>query len=590
MAELTKEQKRIIRLIEKEAIAAGLDPDFALAIASLESTFQHIPASDKTSTAFGPFQVNKATAQANGVDYEEMKKSPELAIQTGIKNLARHAQNPLFEGDPTRIAAAHRFGENSEYAKTGDTSKIDKTLATYLADAMDHFEGSEFPLSVVREKSAPEKSEEMDMGSTPLGSREAIDQDDGEKIDMGSQPLAQYSLTDQETSDRRLGAAEGAGIGAFLGAVKVPALGLYKKAYDYFHRAPQAQDVNAIIEAATKVNDAKAAAQAGGQGVAQTVSPTNGQVGAQGTGQASVQTGARAQGTQGESNLGPNAKYTKKFGDPVGLTQAEIASSTGMGKGEGQAWDIIKKARDANQRIAGSFGEGWVLDPERQIMVNTSAGSGPRGSSAPPAVPLQMPATQAHAEALQRQAEALNDARNWESAVNNARKVHGNATLHFNPQSSSDYRINQKINEYAGKAGNVGRTVMQSSPVRWGMGGLGVGYNLENAAQQYGHNTPIGNVSGTTSLGAALASGLSVVPKYASKAGPAAVALTAGSQALGDIDRGDYESAKANAYLGGLGLASLPVAIGALLPSSLNRGEEEELARRRMMKPTISRP
>jgi hypothetical protein len=59
---------------------------------------------------------------------------------------------------------------------------------------------------------------------------------------------------------------------------------------------------------------------------------------------------------------------------------------------------------------------------------------------------------------------------------------------------------------------------------------------------------------------------------------------------MGDINKGDYESAKANAYLGGLGLASLPIAIGALLPSSTNKNEKKELERRRKMAPTITNP
>lgn len=529
MAELTKEQKRIIRLIEKEAIAAGLDPDFALAIASLESTFQHIPASDKTSTAFGPFQVNKATAEANGVDYEEMKKSPELAIQTGIKNLARHAQNPLFEGDPTRIAAAHRFGENSEYAKTGDPSKIDKTLATYLADAMDHFEGSEFPLTVVREKSAPAKSEEMDMGSTPLGSREAIDQGDGEKIDMGSQPLAKYSVYDEDQSDRRLAAAEGAGAGAFIGAVKVPAIGLYKKAYDYFHRAPQSQDVETIIEAANKVNDAKAAAQAGGQGL---------------------------KAPSAYEPTGPNAKYTAKFGQGVQLTPAEIASSTGMGKGDTEAWGLIKKAREANQKIDALTGAGsYTLDPERNLLVDTSAGGGARGTQKVPVAPA-IPQAQ--------RAQSLADYEAWANAQNAARA----------PESA---------------AGKVVRNVVGSSPVKYGLAGAGIGYNLEDANQKFRDNDYIG---GLASLGAAGASGATLIPKYAARANPAAVALTTGSQMYGDIKAGKPQEAAETGLSGATAL--LPRIFGpigaALYSRGLNTGEEEELARRRRMPPTISRP
>ena len=124
--QLTEDQKKIIKIIVDEAKKQGIDPEFAVSLANLESEFKHIPANDKESTSFGPFQVNKGTAQANNIDYDEMVKNPELATRAGVINLARHAKNPLFEGDPARIAAAHRYGENSEFAKTGDLESLKK--------------------------------------------------------------------------------------------------------------------------------------------------------------------------------------------------------------------------------------------------------------------------------------------------------------------------------------------------------------------------------------------------------------------------------------------------------------------------------
>lgn len=523
MAGLTKEQKKIIRLIEKEAIDAGIDPDFAVALANLESTFQHIPAEDKKSTAFGPFQVNKATAQANGVDYEEMKKNPELAIKAGVKNIARHANNPLFEGDPSRIAAAHRYGENSEYAKTGDPKKIDATLKGYLVGVADHFPDAEFPQTVVVERREAPKGD--DMGSVPLGSTEPVPaQGDGEQMDMGSQPLAKYSIADENQADRRLAAAEGAGAGAFIGAVKVPAIGIYKKAYDYLHRAPQAQDVNTLIDAANKVNEAKAAAQAGGQGLKAPSMP---------------------------EPTGPNAKYTAKFGQGVQLTPAEIASSTGMGKGDTEAWGLIKKAREANEKIANLYGSGsYTLDPERGLMIDTSAGGGARGATKAPVAPALSEA---------QKAQSLADYEAWANAQNAARA----------PQST---------------AGKVLRSVATSSPVKYGLAGAGIGYNLEDASQKFKGNDYLG---GLASLGAAGASGATLIPKYAAKANPAAVALTTGSQMYGDIKAGRPQDA---AESGMTGLTALfPRVFGplsaALYSRGLNAGEEEELARYRSMQP-----
>lgn len=528
MAELTKEQKDIIRLIEKEAKKAGIDPDFAVAIASLESGFRHIPATDKKSTAFGPLQVNKATAEANGVDYEEMKKSPELAVRTGIMNLVRHANNPKFEGDPLRIAAAHRYGENSEFAKTGDPKFIDKTLAGYLADAMDHFPEQSFPERVYTKPSEKPVGEEMDMGTVPLGSEAPI-AGEGEQLDMGSQPLEGYSAYDQNAADRRLAAAQGAGVGTLFGAVKVPAIGLYKKAYDLLQEKTRAKDVGAIMEAANKINEANAAGQAGGQGLRAptAVEPT-----------------------------GPNAKYTAKFGQGVQLTPAEIASATGMGKGDTEAWGLIKKAREANQKIDALTGAGsYTLDPERGLLVDTSVGGGARGAQRAPTPMAPSP---------QKQAQALADYEAWANAQNAAGR------------------------EPSRLARGVG-TVVGSSPVKFGLAGAGVGYNIEDATQKFSEGDYLG---GLGSLGAAGASGLTLVPKYAARANPAAIGLTTGSQMYSDIKAGKPQEAAEAGLTGATAL--LPRIFGplsaALYSRGLNAGEKEELERRRMMQPTITRP
>ena len=160
--QLTEDQKKIIKIIVDEAKKQGIDPEFAVSLANLESGFKHIPANDKESTSFGPFQVNKGTAQANNIDYDEMVKNPELATRAGVINLARHAKNPLFEGDPARIAAAHRYGENSEFAKTGDLESLkkDPVLRSYLTDLADHFEGAQLPESIYKEPEVEKKAEE----------------------------------------------------------------------------------------------------------------------------------------------------------------------------------------------------------------------------------------------------------------------------------------------------------------------------------------------------------------------------------------------------------------------------------------------
>jgi len=529
MPELTPEQKKIIRLIEKEANAVGLDPDYAIALANLESGFRHIPAQVKegepASTSFGPFQVNKATAKANGIDYDEMVKNPELAVRAGIKNILRHVNNPnlmtenpdtgVKEIDPMRIAAAHRYGEGSDYAKTGNRKFIDPVLNEYLARAMEHFPDESFPESIYTAKDAEDKSNASNaigMGSVPLIAESQRERD--------------KALEEQDAWDRQVAAAGLGATGALVGAVKAPVFSAGQKLYEmirnYKNGKINPSDVEALIDA---------------QNIAK-------------------QTSAGAQTTQ--EATGPYAKYTKKFGDPIGLTEQEIATSTGMGKGEGEAWDKIKKAKEANKKIENLFGEGYKLDPQRQIMIDTSAGAGPRGA---PKQPVSM------AISAEEKAKQLMDYDNWLKAQVAARKAKDAVP-------------------------NVLNTVAGSSPVRFGFGGLGAGFNIADAYQKLSQEGALNTAGGLTSLGAAGASVLGAFPKFAARANPAAIALTTGSQIMGDLARNDRQAAAESGLTGLTALAprifGAPAA--ALYSRGLNEGEEEELKRRRKMAPTITAP
>lgn len=517
---LTPEQKKIIKEIEKQATTYGVDPDFAIALANLESNFQNIPAEDKSSTAFGPFQVNKATAEANGFDYEKMKSNPTIAIQAGISNLARHAKNPLFEGDPLRIAAAHRYGESSDYAKTGNTNLIDPTLREYLASAMEHFPDERFPETVYSDPRNVEKTGKAEAPDTSMGSI-ALGGENAKEI--------QDTLNEQDAFDRQVAAAQLGGAGALFGAVKAPVFSAGQKLFEmvrnYKNGKIDPSDVEALIDA---------------QNLAK-------------------QTSAGTSATQ--EATGPYAKYTKTFGDPVGLTQQEIATSTGMGKGEGEAWDKIKKAKEANQKITNLFGEGYKLDPQRQIMLDTSAGSGPRGAPKQPLPPAQV------ALSAEQQAKYLMDYDNWLKAQVAARTAKDSAPTAIG-------------------------TIAGSSPVRFGLAGAGAGFNLADAYQKLSQEGALNTASGLTSLGAAGTSVLGAFPKYAARANPAAIGLTTASQVMGDLARGDRQAAAESGLTGATALAprifGAPAA--ALYSRGLNVGEEEELKRRRKMAPTITAP
>jgi hypothetical protein len=302
---------------------------------------------------------------------------------------------------------------------------------------------------------------------------------------MGSQPLATYSPYEADKSDRYLGAAQGAGAGAFVGAVKVPAIGLYKKAYDYLHRAPQVQDVNAILEAANKV------------------------------GQADI--------------------------DTTGMTAGEkYAAKTGYGEGKGSVKNVVDR-----QKLASPSGKIAKRVYERQKAVDSLSQADEIAANA-------------------QKAKAAAEYQAWANSQNAARP---------NPNT----------------AGKVLGSIAGSSPVKYGLAGTGIGYNTEDAYQKFRDNDYLG---GLASTGAALASGATLIPKYAAKANPAAIALTTGSQAYGDIKAGKPQEA-AETTLSGLAALAPRIfgPIGAALYSGgLNKNEDEELARYRNMQPPHLRP
>ena len=223
MADLTEEQKRNIREIERQSIALGIDPNFGLAVAGAESDYRHIPANDPTSTAHGVFQVNKATAKTNKYDYDETVADYKKGIEVGLKNLIRHASNPLFQNDPTRIVAAHRLGENSDYAKTGDQKFLTPEIAGYIADVGERQPNAEFPQNVLI-TSPPEASTEAPSEGTTEGQGTS---------EYGGTGVGSYKdLAPPQSDPAETGSLAGA-VGLLGGATylaKKPVIGVMQKA------------------------------------------------------------------------------------------------------------------------------------------------------------------------------------------------------------------------------------------------------------------------------------------------------------------------------------------------------------------------
>jgi hypothetical protein len=556
MSTFSEDQKKTIRMIEEEAKKYGLDPDLAVAIASMESKFQHIPAGDKKSTAFGPFQVNRATAIANGFNYEDMKKDPKLAIEAGIKNLVRHITNDKlktlnpatgqYEVDPSRVVAAHRYGENSDYATTGDPSKIDKVLGSYIADVMEHFPNEQFPQSVYTEPSSNQQAstaqngQDTSMGRVPLGTEAPAAP--AAASDMGSVPLEGSNLdgylqnikNKEDQRDRTELAVELGGAGAALGAVKAPAFSLGKRIYDIAKTVKNgnvtSQDLMDVAEASNKI----------------------------------------PRSTANSNSLIPSeAQHTRAF---EGTTKEQGVTGRASQTTYQLRTEQIAEQKKEQARIIAELQRKGLL-PKTPPSLPGIVAATPAGIIAPTEAVESMPTDASRSSKLSQD-------------YDDYLRTLGGQAKNLPPETG----FFPKLKNVAGTVSNYAGSVLNSSPVRFGLAGLGVGQNIANADQQFG-TSKIGNVAGTASALGAGASALSVIPKLTSVANPVAMGLTTAGQALGDVNRGDYNSATGNAYIGALAtlMAKNPALAAALIPTNLNKGEDEELARYRSMPPRIDR-
>lgn len=321
---LTKEQKEIVREIVKQAKELGINPEFAVALANLESSFSHVPASDKESTAFGPFQVNKATAEANGVDYEEMKKDKSLAIKTGLMNLIRHSKNPDLmsvnpetgekEVDPARIIAAHRYGENSDFARTGDPKTIDPTLRSYMRDVAQHFPEQTFPTTVyappVAKEAEPAAVSEpkVEDQQTPMGY-------------LGEKARSLFDVSDMPKEVQAMVTAPvGAATGITAGSVRYPVQWVYHQIADDV-AAHEAAAKAASVEAPSSPYTPRQATQAAT--AAEEMEPTMTRTDRQ------IQGGVNEQGLTGRER---QSGYTERTGQIAArrANQEAIAKSQGL--------------------------------------------------------------------------------------------------------------------------------------------------------------------------------------------------------------------------------------------------------------------
>lgn len=113
----------IQEMIVQSAIAHGVDPNLALAVAFNESGFSTDALSYKG--AIGVMQLMPTTAQGLGVDPYNVQQN----IDGGILYLKQ--QLNTFGGDEAMAAAAYNAGPNGDWSNTVTTKYANDVVGTY---------------------------------------------------------------------------------------------------------------------------------------------------------------------------------------------------------------------------------------------------------------------------------------------------------------------------------------------------------------------------------------------------------------------------------------------------------------------------
>jgi hypothetical protein len=448
---LTPEQKKVAQQVYLAAEKYGLNPDFVLPLAYAESGFIQKARSERG--AQGVMQISEDAAKRYKCDPTDLADN----IDCGMRIIKSHIDNPKIGNDPYKVVIAYNTRSDTLNkfldAYNSDPENPEKHMhllpeATkkHIANIEDYFGGG-LPNVGVGETA---KDAETTAGTEPpkVDTSNDFKEDKKKVIDTSADDAEK-----KRNAERLMGAGMGALAGTGLGTAAAGVQGV--------------ADVGSAVLSAIRNQAVSTPAQT------TTTAPTTEtpyEIAKRAVEESSGTTKvAPTGGTTTPSS--PNSKYTAKFGENVGLTNKEIASATGMGKGEGEAWDIIKKARETTNKINKSFPGNWVFDPERQMMIDTSAGAGPRGTNRQPLTLAPSAEEQAAKNAFWAKHHADVDRLNkTQQAVQQAPKVAPVAQA----ATADSFPVLSKIMKGASYL---------KYPVLGGLTGLGIGYG---AADTYG--------------------------------------------------------------------------------------------------------
>ena len=115
------------QMIVQAAVAQGVDPNLALAVAQQESGFNQ--SAIGTSGEVGVFQLMPTTAQQLGVNPSDLQQN----INGGVTYLKQ--QLDTFGGDPAFAAAAYNSGPNGNFDSAQVTNYVNSVMRIYNKNA-----------------------------------------------------------------------------------------------------------------------------------------------------------------------------------------------------------------------------------------------------------------------------------------------------------------------------------------------------------------------------------------------------------------------------------------------------------------------
>ena len=246
---LNEEQLKIADKIIAAAERNGVDPDFALAMACVESNFN--PSARSKRGAVGVMQLMPDTAKELGVDEADIDQN----IEGGIKYLKSLASNSKIGSDPVHILAAYNAGPTGASAaiESANADDLPEETRNHISKVLDELGDS--PATSILTSEPREKAENTSQNR-------AFVEDTSDTSDS----FVPKPTEEQNKSDRLVTQEVGGFLGGLAGVAKYPAYfganAAFSLAKNVLGRPPvSAKEIQDVVEAVNRQQATKPTSQ-----------------------------------------------------------------------------------------------------------------------------------------------------------------------------------------------------------------------------------------------------------------------------------------------------------------------------------------